>query len=208
MQYVIGADVSDEEILSEFVSSRLPEALVADLRAYITHATGPLAVRSSSKLEDSHYQPFAGIYSTYMIPLTANEDQMLRLLGKAIKSVYASVFFASSRAYIQASSNLLSEEKMAVIIQDVCGSEDSGYFFPTISGVARSLNFYPIGDERPEDGIVNLAFGLGKMVVEGGLTLRFSPKHPQSVLQLSTPEMALRDTQRGDVCPESQTRRV
>ena len=196
LQYVIGADVSDEEILSEFVSSRLPEALVADLRAYITHATGPLAVRSSSKLEDSHYQPFAGIYSTYMIPLTANEDQMLRLLGKAIKSVYASVFFASSRAYIQASSNLLSEEKMAVIIQDVCGSEDSGYFFPTISGVARSLNFYPIGDERPEDGIVNLAFGLGKMVVEGGLTLRFSPKHPQSVLQLSTPEMALRDTQR------------
>ncbi len=196
LQYVIGADVSDEEILSEFVSSRLPEALVSDLRAYIRHATGPLAVRSSSKLEDSHYQPFAGIYSTYMIPLTANEDQMLRLLGKAIKSVYASVFFASSRAYIQASSNLLSEEKMAVIIQDVCGSEDSGYFFPTISGVARSLNFYPIGDERPEDGIVNLAFGLGKMVVEGGLTLRFSPKHPQNVLQLSTPEMALRDTQR------------
>ncbi len=196
LQYVIGADVSDEEILSEFVSSRLPEALVSDLRAYIRHATGPLAVRSSSKLEDSHYQPFAGIYSTYMIPLTANEDQMLRLLGKAIKSVYASVFFASSRAYIQASSNLLSEEKMAVIIQDVCGSEDSGYFFPTISGVARSLNFYPIGDERPEDGIVNLAFGLGKMVVEGGLTLRFSPKHPQSILQLSTPEMALRDTQR------------
>ena len=196
LQYVIGADVSDDEILSEFVSSRLPEALVSDLRAYIRHATGPLAVRSSSKLEDSHYQPFAGIYSTYMIPLTANEDQMLRLLGKAIKSVYASVYFASSRAYIQASSNLLSEEKMAVIIQDVCGTEDSGYFFPTLSGVARSLNFYPIGDEKPEDGIVNLAFGLGKLVVEGGLTLRFSPKHPRNVLQLSTPEMALRDTQR------------
>ena len=97
---------------------------------------------------------------------------MLRLLGKAIKSVYASVYFAASRAYIQASSNLLSEEKMAVVIQDVCGTEDSGYFFPTISGVARSLNYYPIGDEKPEDGIVNMAFGLGKLVVEGGQTLR------------------------------------
>ncbi len=196
LQYVIGADLSDEEILSEFVSSRLPESLVTELRAYIRHASGPLAVRSSSKLEDSHYQPFAGIYSTYMIPLTENEDQMLRMLGKAIKSVYASVYFASSRAYIQASSNLLSEEKMAVVIQDVCGSEDNGYFFPTLSGVARSLNFYPIGDEMPEEGIVNLAFGLGKLVVEGGQTLRFSPHHPQSVLQLSAPELALRETQR------------
>lgn len=196
LMYVINSDVSDEEILSEFVSSRLPEALVIDLRAYIRTVSGPLAVRSSSKLEDSHYQPFAGIYSTYMIPQTKNEDQMLRLLGKAIKSVYASVYFAASRAYIQASSNLLSEEKMAVVIQDVCGTEDSGYFFPTISGVARSLNYYPIGDEKPEDGIVNMAFGLGKLVVEGGQTLRFSPHYPHNVLQLSTPEFALRDTQR------------
>ncbi|MFR4025611.1 MAG: PEP/pyruvate-binding domain-containing protein [Alistipes indistinctus] len=155
-----------------------------------------MAIRSSSKLEDSHYQPFAGIYSTYMIPKTDNEDQMLRLLGKAVKSVYASVYFAASRAYIQASSNLLSEEKMAVVIQDVCGTEDSGYFFPTISGVARSLNFYPIGDEQPQDGIVNLAFGLGKLVVEGGLTLRFSPRYPRNVLQLSTTELALRIPQR------------
>lgn len=196
LMYVINADVSDEEILSEFVSSRLPETLVNDLRAYIRTVSGPLAIRSSSKLEDSHYQPFAGIYSTYMIPKTDNEDQMLRLLGKAVKSVYASVYFAASRAYIQASSNLLSEEKMAVVIQDVCGTEDSGYFFPTISGVARSLNFYPIGDEQPQDGIVNLAFGLGKLVVEGGLTLRFSPRYPRNVLQLSTTELALRDTQR------------
>ncbi len=196
LQYVINADITDEEILSEFVSSRLPEALVEELRVYIRHATKPLAIRSSSKLEDSHYQPFAGIYSTYMIPLTDNEDQTLRLLGKAIKSVYASVYFASSRAYIQASDNLLGEEKMGIVIQEVCGSEDSGYFFPTISGVARSLNFYPIGDEKPQDGIVNLAFGLGKLVVEGGLTLRFSPRYPKNVLQLSTTELALRDTQR------------
>ena len=196
LQYVINSDISDEELLSEFVSSRLPEKLVTELRAYIKYAKGPLAIRSSSKLEDSHYQPFAGIYSTYMIPLTDNTDQMLRLLGKAIKSVYASVYFAASRAYITATANVLSEEKMAVVIQEVCGTEDSGYFFPTLSGVARSINCYPIGDEKPEEGVVNLAFGLGKLVVEGGQTLRFSPAYPQKILQLSTPELALRDTQR------------
>ncbi len=195
LQYVINSDISDEEILSEFVSSRLPESLVSDLRIYIANSYGPLAVRSSSKLEDSHYQPFAGIYSTYMIPHTKNSDQMLRLLGKAIKSVYASIYFSSSRAYIQATSNLISEEKMAVVLQDIVGTEDSGFFFPTISGVARSVNYYPIGSEKPEEGIVNMAFGLGKIVVEGGKTLRFSPKHPKHILQLSTPQLALRDTQ-------------
>ncbi|MCD7968730.1 MAG: phosphoenolpyruvate synthase [Alistipes sp.] len=196
LKYVINSDISDDEILSEFVSSRLPEELVRYLRTVIKYIKGPLAIRSSSKLEDSHYQPFAGIYSTYMIPHTDNTDQMLRLLGKAIKSVYASVYFAASRAYITASANLLSEEKMAVVIQQVCGTEDNGYYFPTLSGVARSLNFYPIGDEKPGDGIANVAFGLGKLVVEGGQTLRFSPKFPKNVLQLSTPELALRDTQR------------
>ena len=196
LKYVINSDITDEEILSEFVSSRLPEQLVDELRDYIKHVKGPIAIRSSSKLEDSHYQPFAGVYSTYMIPLTTNIDQMLRLLGKAIKSVYASVYFAQSRAYILATSNVLSDEKMAVIIQEVCGTEDNGYFFPTISGVARSLNFYPIGDEEVEDGVVNIAMGLGKLVVEGGQTLRFSPLYPQKALQLSTPELALRDTQR------------
>lgn len=195
LQYVINSEISDDEILSEFVSSRLPESLVSDLRIYIANTTGPLAVRSSSKLEDSHYQPFAGIYSTYMIPYTKNPDQMLRLLGKAIKSVYASIYFASGRAYIQATSNLISEEKMAVVLQDLVGTEENGFFFPTISGVARSVNYYPIGDEKPEDGIVNIALGLGKIVVEGGKTLRFSPRHPKHILQLSTPQLALRDTQ-------------
>ncbi len=195
LQYVIGSDISDEELLSEFVSSRLPEGLIIDLRSYIKTATGPLAVRSSSKLEDSHYQPFAGIYSTYMIPLTQNEDQMLRLLGKAIKSVYASIYFAASRSYILATSNLLSEEKMAVVIQDVCGTQDGGYFFPTLSGVAQSINFYPINGEKSDEGIVNLAFGLGKIVVGGGNTLRFSPYHPKNILQLSTTELALKETQ-------------
>lgn len=195
LQYVVSQEFSDEEILSEFVSSYVPPRLQQELKAYIRTVRTPLAVRSSSKLEDSHYQPFAGIYSTYMIPFTKNEDQMLRLLLRAVKSVYASVYFAASRAYIQTSQNLISEEKMAVIIQEVCGTEQDGLYFPTCSGVARSINYYPIGDERPEDGVCNIAMGLGKLVVDGGRTLRFSPRYPQKVLQTSTPELALRDTQ-------------
>ena len=195
LQYVINSDISDTELLSEFVSSRLPEDLSIELRAYLETVNKPLAVRSSSKLEDSHFQPFAGIYSTYMIPVTENKDQMLRLLEKAIKSVYASVFFTASRSYIHTTGNMLGEEKMAIVIQGVCGTEDQGYYFPTISGVARSLNHYPISDEKPQDGIVNMAFGLGRLIVEGGQGLRFSPKHPSKILQLSTPKLALRDTQ-------------
>lgn len=195
LKYIISQDVSDEDVLSEFISSTLPAKLRRDLRAYIKTVDSPLAIRSSSKLEDSHYQPFAGIYSTYMIPYVDNEDQMLRLLLKAIKSVYASIYFAASRSYIQSSQNLLSEEKMAVIIQEVCGTEQDGFFFPTLSGVARSINYYPIGSERADEGICNIAMGLGKLVVDGGRTLRFSPKYPQKVLQTSTPELALRETQ-------------
>lgn len=196
LQYVIDADVSDEEILSEFVAARLPEKLVEQLRVYVNTARSPFAVRSSSKLEDSSYQPFAGVYSTYMVPLVENKDQMLRLLGKAIKSVYASVFYSGSRTYIQTTGNLLSEEKMAVVVQSICGSRHDGLYYPMMSGVARSVNFYPIGNEKPEDGIVNLAFGLGKTVVDGGNTLRMSPKYPKRILQLSDPKLALRDTQK------------
>ena len=195
LQYVINADVSDAEILSEFVASVLPQELTEALRVFIHNVRKPLAIRSSSKLEDSYYQPFAGIYSTYMIPHTENEDQELRLLSKAIKSVYASVYFASSRAYITATANVISEEKMAIVIEEVCGSEDKGYYFPTLSGVARSLNYYPIGYERAEDGIAKVAFGLGKAVVEGEQVLRFSPKYPQNILQTSVPALAMRDTQ-------------
>ena len=196
LQYVIDSEVSDEEILSEFVAARLPEKLVEQLRVYVNMARSPFAVRSSSKLEDSSYQPFAGVYSTYMIPLVENRDQMLRMLGKAIKSVYASVFYSGSRTYIQTTGNLLSEEKMAVVVQSICGSKHDGLYYPMISGVARSVNFYPIGNEKPEDGIVNLAFGLGKTVVDGGNTLRFSPRFPKKILQLSDPKLALRDTQK------------
>ena len=196
LQYVIDSDISDEEILSEFVAARLPEELMDQLRVYVETVRSPLAVRSSSKLEDSSYQPFAGVYSTYMIPLVENRNQMLRMLGKAIKSVYASVFYSGSRTYIQTTANLLSEEKMAVVVQSICGSEHDGLYYPMLSGVARSVNFYPIGNEKPEDGIVDLAFGLGKTVVDGGNSLRFSPKYPKKVLQLSEPKLALRDTQK------------
>ena len=196
LQYVIDSDVSDEEILSEFVAARLPEKLVEQLRVYVNTARSPFAVRSSSKLEDSSYQPFAGVYSTYMVPLVENRDQMLRMLGKAIKSVYASVFYGGSRTYIQTTGNLLSEEKMAVVVQSICGSDHNGFYYPMMSGVARSVNFYPIGSEKPEEGIVNLAFGLGKTVVDGGNTLRFSPRFPKKILQLSDVKLALRDTQK------------
>lgn len=196
LQYVIDSEISDDEILSEFVASRLPEELVEELKVFVSTVRSPLAVRSSSKLEDSNYQPFAGVYSTYMVPLTENMDQMLRMLGKAIKSVYASVFFNGSRTYIQTTGNLLSEEKMAVVIQSICGTEYDGLYYPMLSGVARSVNFYPIGSEKPDDGIVNLAFGLGKTVVDGGSTLRFSPKYPKKILQLSDPKLAMRDTQK------------
>lgn len=196
LQYVIDSELSDDEILSEFVASRLPEGLISSLKTYLKTVDTPLAVRSSSKLEDSNYQPFAGVYSTYMIPHVDNKDRMLRILDKAIKSVYASVFYNGSRTYIQTTGNLQSEEKMAVVIQNICGSEHNGLYYPLISGVGRSVNFYPIGGERMEDGIVNVVFGLGKSVVEGGKTLRFSPKFPKKILQLSQPHLAVRDSQK------------
>ena len=212
LQYVINSDISDSEILSEFVSSNLPSDLIDAIRAFIRVVRTPIAVRSSSRLEDSYYQPFAGVYSTYMIPSVENEDRQIRLLSKAIKSVYASVYFAASRGYITATANVISEEKMAIILQEVCGTEDQGYFFPSVSGVARSVNFYPIGYEKAEEGIVKLAYGLGKAVVDGEQVLRFSPAYPKHVLQTSTPELAMRDTQQVmyalDLRPEKFTTSV
>lgn len=195
LQYVINADLTDEEILSEFVAAMLPLELREALRHFIRVTQRPLAVRSSSKLEDSYYQPFAGVYSTYMIPNTENEDQQLRMLSKAVKSVYASVYFAASRGYIVSTGNVPSEEKMAIVLQEVCGEQEGNYYFPVISGVARSINFYPVGKEKPEDGIVKIAYGLGKAVVDGEQVLRFSPKYPKNVLQTSTVDLAMRETQ-------------
>ena len=195
LQYVINADLTDEEILSEFVAAMLPLELRDAIRHFIRVSKRPIAVRSSSKLEDSYYQPFAGVYSTYMVPQTENEDQLLRMLSKAIKSVYASVYFAASRGYIVSTGNVPSEEKMAIVLQEVCGEPEGNYYFPVISGVARSINFYPVGKEKPEDGIVKIAYGLGKAVVDGEQVLRFSPKYPKNVLQTSTVDLAMRETQ-------------
>lgn len=189
------ADVDDDVMLRYFLKAKLPDRLVEDFFALFDVVKSPLAVRSSSLLEDSHYQPFAGIYSTYMIPHLDDKYEMLRMLGDAIKGVYASVYFRDSKAYMQATSNVIDQEKMAVILQEVVGNQYGDRYYPSISGVARSLNYYPIGDEKPEEGTVNIALGLGKYIVDGGMTLRFSPCHPHNILQTSEVEMALKETQ-------------
>ena len=189
------SDASDEEILNAFLEAKLPISIKEDLKALLEVVDTPIAVRSSSLLEDSHYQPFAGIYSTYMVPKQTDRNAMLRQLTSAIKGVYASVFYRDSKAYMTATSNVIDQEKMAVILQEVVGKDVEGYYFPSFSGVGRSLNYYPLGSERPEDGVAEIAVGLGKYIVDGGVGLRFSPRHPESVLQTSELEIALRDTQ-------------
>ena len=189
------SDSSDEEILHAFVAAKLPTSLLEDFNTIIDATHKPLAIRSSSLLEDSHYQPFAGIYSTYMIPYTEDRELMLRNLGTAIKSVYASVYYHDSKAYMTATQNVIDQEKMAVVIQEVVGQQYGTHYYPNISGVLRSLNYYPIGEEKPEEGIAALALGLGKYIVDGGQTLRVSPHHPKQVMQMSEMEIALRQTQ-------------
>ena len=192
---VVLSEVDDETILKYFLRASLPARLIEDLMAFFDVVKSPIAVRSSSLLEDSHYQPFAGIYSTYMVPKLEDKYDMLRTLSDAIKAVYASVFYRDSKAYMTATSNLIDQEKMAIVLQEVVGNRYNDRFYPTISGVARSLNFYPIGNEKAEDGIANIALGLGKYIVDGGQTLRFSPRHPHNILQMSTMDFALRETQ-------------
>lgn len=189
------SDASDDEILKHFLHAQLPDSLIADFFTFFEATRSPIAIRSSSLLEDAHYQPFAGIYSTYMIPYLEDKYQMLQMLACAIKGVYASVFYRDSKAYMTATSNVIDQEKMAVILQQVVGKDYGTRFYPTMSGVLRSLNYYPIGDEEAEEGIASLALGLGKYIVDGGQTLRVCPYHPNQVLQTSETELALRDTQ-------------
>ena len=189
------SNTPDEEILHRFLEGQLPDSYIEDFFTFFEATHSPIAIRSSSLLEDSHYQPFAGIYSTYMIPQLDDKEEMLKMLAAAIKSVYASVFFHDSKAYMTATSNVIDQEKMAVILQEVVGNNYDGRFYPNLSGVLRSLNFYPIGNEKAEEGIASLALGLGKYIVEGGQTLRVSPYHPEKVLQTSELHIALRDTQ-------------
>lgn len=191
------SDLSNDEILRHFLNASIPVRIHKDLFSFLSVIRNPIAVRSSSLLEDSHYQPFAGIYSTYMIPnIRDDEHHMLEILQQAIKCVYASVYYRESKAYMQATQNVIDEERMAIVLQEVVGAQYGHRFYPTFSGVARSLNFYPLEPEVPTDGVVNVAMGLGKYVVEGRTSLLFSPKYPKKVLQLSNPDIALRETQK------------
>lgn len=190
------SDIDDEEMLKHFLKARIPQRLIADLHAFLGATNSPIAVRSSSLLEDSHYQPFAGIYTTYMVPYNSeSRTHMLHMVCEAIKAVYASVFFRDSKAYMTATKNIIDEEKMAIVLQEICGNKYDNRFYPSFSGVARSLNYYPIGAEKPEDGIANIAMGLGKYIMDGGMSLRFSPAYPNNILQTSNVDYALRETQ-------------
>jgi hypothetical protein len=179
------------------VEADFPEWLRHHLDVYLKHAAYPLAVRSSSLLEDAQFQPFAGIYKTYMIPNNhPDHHRRLEELILAIKLVYASTYSEASRAFAQSTSHRIEDEKMAVVIQRLTGSIHGDYYYPAISGVAQSYNFYPVAHLQPDDGIAHIALGLGKIVVEGGTTLRFSPRHPQHLPQLSTVDDILENSQR------------
>ena len=189
------SDAPDETILQAFLASQLPDDLLEDIQTFCEVVTGPVAVRSSSLLEDSHYQPYAGVYATYMIPDREDCEAMARHIADAIKGVYASVYYSGSKAYMSATSNVIDQEKMAIILQEVVGDKHGTRFYPHCSGVARSINFYPVGEETADEGVVNLALGLGKHIVDGGKSLRLSPAHPDHIIQTSDPQLAIKETQ-------------
>lgn len=192
----VSQDIKDEDLKRKFLKSKFPLDIKKSLGVFLSHVDEPIAVRSSSLLEDSQNQPFSGIYSTYMLPNNSpDEDERLEHLCWAIKLVYASTFMKRARAYIQSTLHL-AEEKMAIVIQKIVGREyEGGRFYPVCSGVAQSRNFYPVGTLKREDGLVSVAFGLGKTVVEGGKTITFSPNHPDVIPGISTTEEMLRSTQ-------------
>lgn len=208
---------SDAQLFESFLSGTLATAVVDDLQYALQRLHGPLAVRSSSLLEDSPYHPFAGIYHTHMIP-NNHPDEAVRLkhLLDAIRLVYASTFSSAARRYLASTSHHIEEEKMAVIIQSLVGSRHGDHYYPNFAGVARSYNYYPFGPARPEDGVALVALGLGKLIVDGGPALRFCPAHPLTLPQLSQGEkfldaaqrsfyaLDLSDPQRGPAVPEDQ----
>jgi len=189
-------DQTDEEIAEAFIKASLPRDLTEDLRAYLAVADYPLAVRSSSLLEDSHYQPFAGIFDTHFLPNNSSSlEGRLERLKAAIKYIYASVFFRNSKNYIEATGNRTEEEKMAIVLQKIVGQNRDGYFYPVLSGIARSYNFYSVGRIKPEEGIAYVALGLGRTIMEGENCLFFSPSNPQMLPQFSTPQDYLKKSQ-------------
>ncbi|MBU8911183.1 MAG: phosphoenolpyruvate synthase PpsA [Desulfobacterales bacterium] len=189
--------LEDQKIVEQFIQARFPGWLKKSLKAYLQSVRYPIAVRSSSLFEDAHYQPFAGLYNTYMLPNShPNLEKRLERLIIAIKLVYASTYLKAPRSYAKATMHRTEDEEMAVILQQLTGMEYNNYFYPTISGVAQSYNFYPISHLKSEEGISHIALGLGKIVMEGGKTLRFCPKYPQFLPQFSIVNDILENSQK------------
>ena len=196
LEFALG-ERSDNEIAAAFLRARMPQEIERDLKSFLNIVKYPIAVRSSSLLEDSHYQPFAGIFETHMLPnCHANRKSRLEKLEAAIKLIYASIFLKRAKNYIEATGNRVEEEKMAVVLQKVVGKERNGLFYPVLSGVARSFNFYSIGNIKPEEGMAYVALGLGKTIVEGSNCLFFSPSNPRNLPQFTTPTDFLENSQR------------
>ncbi len=173
------SEMNDKDILRLFLSKDVPEELRRSLEVFLKFVSYPLSVRSSSLLEDSHSEPFAGVYQTCMISNAGDEDTRLKELEAAIKTIWASVFFARAREYLRITGHMAEEEKMAVVIQQVTGSRHGDYYFPNVSGVARSINYYPVDNQKSEDGVGMLSFGFGKSVVDDGSAFRFCPAKPK-----------------------------
>ncbi len=196
LEHFYDAECSNEEIAERFINAQFPEDATYQVRTFIEKRGMPIAIRSSSLLEDSQVQPYAGLYSTLMIPnCEPNLEERIDSLIKAVKLVYGSVFYSSSRKYAESTSHRTEEEKMAVIIQPIVGNHEGKYFYPDISGVAQSHNYYPVSYMKPEEGISFISLGLGKIVVEGGASMRFSPRYPQFIPHLSNPEQFVKQSQ-------------
>ncbi len=186
----------DDEIRNRFLAANLPAALIENLRVFLSEIRYPLAVRSSSLLEDSQYQPFTGVYETFMLANHQSDlEERVAQVSEAIKRVYASTFSQHAKAYVRATPYRLEEEKMAVILQRVVGSERGERFYPEFSGVVRSHNFYPVAPMKCEDGIAAVALGLGREVVDGGKSLVFCPRYPHHLVQFSSVEDVLSNSQ-------------
>jgi len=197
LEFLAKEGFSDQEVAERFLKAEMPEWLANDLEAFVAQVRIPLSVRSSSLLEDAQFQPYAGLYQTYMIPNNHPDPSVrFRHLIRAVKLVYASTYYEGPKAFARSTSNQPQAEAMAVIIQQLTGREYGDYFYPAISGVAQSHNFYPVSRMRPEEGIAHIALGMGKTVVEGEKTLRFSPKHPEIMPQFSTVKDILANAQR------------
>jgi hypothetical protein len=187
---------ADEEVARAFLKGAMPPGFAKDMERYLEETGYPLAVRSSSLLEDAQFQPYAGLYDTVMIPNShpALETRLGHLLD-AVRLVFASAFYESPKAFAKSTASLAQDEAMAVVIQQLVGERHGGFFYPAVSGVALSHNYYPYASMKPEDGVAHIVIGFGKTVVEGGRSLRFSPRHPQTLPQLATVEDILANTQ-------------